>query len=85
MSVSLAADYFSISAVSLRSLPVETIRIGRRVLYDRRALDQYADRLSGLPDYDTMAVASLSPQKQHDLACAEVERRFFANRKRCDR
>lgn len=39
LSVEDAAEYFSIGPATLRGLEIRPIRIGRRVLYDRRDLD----------------------------------------------
>lgn len=40
-----AAAYVGLSVGSLRLIPVSPVRIGTRVLYDRCALDAYADTL----------------------------------------
>lgn len=43
LSVEGAAEYFSVSANTLRALPIPTVRIGHRVLYDRLALDAWVE------------------------------------------
>ena len=45
MSEPMAARYVSVSATTLRELGPEPKRLGRRVLYDRRDLDRWADAL----------------------------------------
>lgn len=51
MSVDQAASYVGISATKLRELGPKVVSIGdmRRVLYDRKDLDRWVDRLSGQP------------------------------------
>lgn len=49
MSIDMAARYFSVSVNTFRSWGLAPIEQGRRVLYDRRSLDIYADRLAGQP------------------------------------
>ena len=73
MSVQLAAAYLSISATSLREHGPAAVRIGRRVLYDRQALDRWADRLS--PNYQPASAQELAAQSR------DVERRFFERRR----
>lgn len=47
MSRSLAARYFGISPNHFeRHVPIEPIQMGSRKLYDRLALDEYADAMS---------------------------------------
>lgn len=72
MSVELAAAYFSVSVNTFRSWGIPPLEQGRRVLYDRRNLDRYADHLAGYP---------LTGQEQR-LEASEVERRFLGRRKR---
>ena len=67
MSVKLAAAYLSISPGSLRERGPQALQLGRRVLYDRIALDRWADHLSGQP---------LSPTEE-EAESREVERRFL--------
>jgi hypothetical protein len=63
----LAAAYLSICATTLREKGPEPKRCGRRVLYDIRALDRWADELDGQPlDGADEAAAQ-----------ADVERRFL--------
>lgn len=51
MPVALAAKYLSMSHTMFRGLGIVPIEAnGRKVLYDRRSLDLYVDRLSGLAD-----------------------------------
>jgi hypothetical protein len=66
-----AADYLSIGKTLLRAHGPEPKRLGRRVLYDRRDLDRWADRLAGQPldVYEQRAEAS------------EIERRFLEKRR----
>ncbi|MBB5725027.1 hypothetical protein FHS97_000935 [Sphingomonas endophytica] len=49
LSVELAAQYLSLSMSTLRAAGPEPKRHGRRVLYDIRDLDRWADRLDGQP------------------------------------
>lgn len=49
MDVDLAAAYLGIGATTLREHGPEAKRLGRRVLYDRRDLDRWADALGGQP------------------------------------
>jgi hypothetical protein len=46
LSVDDAAEYLGISPGTFRGLGIVTVRIGMRVLYDIRELDEYVDRLS---------------------------------------
>lgn len=71
MSEDLAARYLSIGATTLRLNGPNPCRMGRRVLYDRRDLDRWADRLGGQP---------LTVQEQAREA-SDVERRFLAKRR----
>ncbi|MES2782998.1 MAG: hypothetical protein V4657_09395 [Pseudomonadota bacterium] len=51
MSVDQAAAYVGISATKLREIGPPVVSMGemRRVLYDRKDLDRWVDRLSGQP------------------------------------
>ena len=49
MDAGLAAAYLGIGASTLRESGPEPKRLGRRVLYDRRDLDRWADALGGQP------------------------------------
>ena len=72
MSEPLAADYLSISATKLRANGPKPKRWDGRILYDRRDLDRFADRLDGQP---------LDSDDARDEA-GEVERRFLERRTR---
>lgn len=53
LSVGEAGAYCGISAKSLRRhCPVQPQKIGRRQLYDRKLLDMWLDRLSGISTAD---------------------------------
>lgn len=67
MSEDLAAAYLSIGKTMLREQGPEPQRIGHRVVWDRKALDRWADVLSGQPLTAEEAEAEQS----------EVERRFL--------
>lgn len=71
MGAPMAADYLSISPNSLRDHGPAPKRFGKRVLYDIRDLDRWADRLDGQP---------LDAQETLDEA-TEVERRFLERRR----
>lgn len=71
MSEGQAAAYLSLSVTTLREHGPSVKRQGRRVLYDRRDLDRWADRLGDQP---------LDDREQEEEA-AEEERKFFAERK----
>lgn len=62
-----AAEYLSIGKTMLREHGPNPKRLGRRVLYDRRDLDRWADRLGGQP-------LDIGEQKAE---AKEVERRFM--------
>lgn len=62
-----AAEYLSIGKTMLREHGPEPKRLGRRVLYDRRDLDRWADRLGEQP---------LDEREQVEES-QEVERRFL--------
>lgn len=48
LSVEQAAEYCGLSANTFRArITVHPVQIGRRVLYDRAALDRWLDSLSG--------------------------------------
>lgn len=49
MDVDLAAAYLGIGASTLRDKGPGAKHLGRRVLYDRRDLDRWADALGGQP------------------------------------
>lgn len=67
-----AAAYLSIGTTMLRDHGPAPKRLGSRVLWDRRDLDRWADRLDGQPlDADEEAKEA-----------AEVERRFMEQRAR---
>ncbi|KQN22795.1 hypothetical protein ASE83_15515 [Sphingomonas sp. Leaf32] len=68
MSVGYAAAYLSISNTTFRTLGIAERRIGRRVLYDRKDIDLWADRLSE------------DPLDERLRSVAEEERLFFARR-----
>jgi len=72
MSEPLAARYLSISPTNLRENGPEPKRHGRRVLYDIRDLDRWADRLGDMP-MDTA---------DEEAEAREVERRFMEKRGR---
>lgn len=66
-----AAAYLSIGKTTLREHGPKPKRSGRRVLYDRRDLDRWADRLGEQP---------LDEQAEQEEA-AEIERRFLEKRR----
>ena len=70
LSEPLAAAYLSISETTLREHGPAPKRFGRRRLYDRRDLDQWADLLNG------------QPLEEDDLEreAREAERRFLERR-----
>lgn len=70
MNVEMAALYLSRSPSTIRTRGPMPKRDGRSVLYDRRDLDRWADRLGGQP---------LDARAQQEEA-AEVERRFLESR-----
>lgn len=72
MSIELAASYMGLSANTFRNLDIVPLNVGKRVLYDRRSLDIYADRLAGQP----------LTGDDRDRAASDVEAAFFARRKR---
>lgn len=49
MSVEQAAAYVSLSTTTIRASGPKPKHFGKRVLYDRRDLDRWADRLGGQP------------------------------------
>jgi hypothetical protein len=71
MSEPLAAAYLSISPSTLREHGPAPKRRGRRVLYDLRDLDRWADALGEQPLTDG----------QREAEAAEVERRFLEKRR----
>jgi len=71
MPIELAAAYLSRSETVIRERGPKPKRDGRSVLYDRRDLDRWADRLDGQAlEEDDRAKES-----------AEVERRFMEKRR----
>jgi len=70
MSEDQAAAYLSIGSTNLRENGPSPKRHGRRVLYDRRDLDRWADRLGDQP---------LGERAANDEA-AEIERKFLERR-----
>lgn len=62
-----AARYLSIGTTTLRSQGPTPKRLGRRVLYDLRDLDRWADSLGGQP----------LTEPAQEAEAAEVERRFL--------
>jgi hypothetical protein len=71
MSIGQAAAYLSISENTIRERGPTARRLGKRVLYDRRDLDRWADSLGDQP---------LDERDRLDEA-AEVERRFLEARR----
>lgn len=71
MSVMEAAEYLSLSATTVASLGIRVRRIGRRVLYDQKDLDRWADQNDDQPMTHGDAA----------LAADDEERRFFERRK----
>lgn len=69
MSVKLAAQYVGLSETKLREIGPKptTLPDLRRVLYDRRDLDRWADRLTGQP----------LDGKEVEAETSDIERRFF--------
>lgn len=72
MSIDTAAAYFSLSVNTFRSLGIAPIEHGRRVLYDRRSLDIFADHMAGQP----------LTSGEAERAALDEERAFFADRER---
>jgi hypothetical protein len=66
-----AAEYLSIGKTMLREHGPKPKRLGRRVLYDRRDLDRWADRLGDQP----------LDESAEEAEAAEVERRFLEKRR----
>ena len=71
MAEPMAAHYLSLSVTTLRADGPTPKRQGKRVLYDRRDLDRWADRLAGQPLDD--------PERKAESA--EVEARFLERRR----
>lgn len=71
MSEPVAASYLSLSPSTLRAAGPEPKRHGRRVLYDRRDLDRWADSLNDQP----------LDASERKAEAAEVERRFMEKRR----
>ncbi len=72
MPLDTAAAYFGVSANTFRSLGIVPRNIGARVLFDRRDLDLFADRLGNQP------LAADDRQRAMD----NVERAFLDRRRR---
>jgi hypothetical protein len=72
MPIELAARYLSRSPTVLRERGPKPKRDGRSVLYDKKDLDRWADRLGDQP---------VSEPELPDAA-ADEERRFFERRRR---
>lgn len=70
MSCDMAAQYLGVSVNTFRSLSIVPLNIGRRVLWDKRSLDIYVDRLGGQP----LAL------DDRERAIADVERSFLERR-----
>lgn len=67
MSEGEAARYLSIGTTTLRTYGPKAKRLGRRVLYDVRDLDRWADALGDQP----------LTEQDVEAESAEVERRFL--------
>lgn len=67
-----AAEYLSIGTTTLREHGPEPRRLGRRVLYDIRDLDRWADRLDDQPLDKDDALREAS----------DVERQFLERRRK---
>lgn len=65
----MAAAYLSIGTTTLRAHGPQAKRRGKRVLYDIRDLDRWADRLGGQP----------LDEAEEAAESKEVERRFLEN------
>lgn len=70
LSVPLAARYCGISPTSLRAHGPAPKNLGNRVLYDRRDLDRWADRLGEQP----------MDEPDRLLEAENVEKRFLESR-----
>lgn len=71
MPIAMAAAYYSMSENTFRLLGITPIERGRKVLYDRRSLDIFADRISGQPIDGVDA----------ERAAIDQERAFLARRR----
>lgn len=71
MSIDLAAAYLSRSPTVIRDRGPEPKRDGRSVLYDRKDLDRWADRLGEQP------LNSIEEEQES----AEIERRWLERRR----
>lgn len=60
MSIKDAAEYLGVSVNTFRALGICPLNIGRRVVYDRRSLDLYADQLSGHPRWNNTDDSQIS-------------------------
>lgn len=67
----LAAVYLGISATTLRERGPKPKSVGRRVLWDIKDLDRWADRLDGQP----------LDEADESKEAAEIERRFLESRR----
>ena len=67
MAEPVAAAYLSLGTTTLREKGPAPVHFGRRVLYDRKALDRWADALTD----------QLLTPEEHAAECREEERRFF--------
>jgi hypothetical protein len=65
LSEAAAAEYLSIGSTTLRGLNLPSVRVSRRVLYDRLALDQWATALSGVANSsEDLDLGSKAPLKK---------------------
>ncbi|MBZ6382252.1 hypothetical protein [Sphingomonas sanguinis] len=71
MPIAMAAAYYSMSENTFRLLGIVPIERGRKVLYDRRSLDIFADRMGGQPIDGVDA----------ERAAVDQERAFLARRR----
>ena len=67
-----AAEYLAISRTTMRTLGISARRIGKRVLYDRRELDGFVDRMGDGP---------AAPRPTDDAAARAAEERRFMERR----
>lgn len=72
MSIEQAAAYIGLSPTTLRERGPEPKRVGSRVLYDRKDLDRWADRLGDQP------LDAADEEKERQM----VEREFLEARKK---
>jgi hypothetical protein len=65
LSKAAATEYLSIGSTTLRGLNLPSVRVGRRVVYDRLALDQWATALSGVANsFEDLDLGSKAPLKK---------------------